>query len=208
MEGTVGIIQQELPYHLPYENGCGYGSSVGSGDQLRNGRAYINYEPVSTDYNGTGILSYNNHPVYCIDGYMLYIDHVHEPWMIGRIIKNDLLTQQCYLAKINQTYVVAGSLHDAIELMREKMQTSNDSESDIATAFVMAHPDYEKQYEWDEMVTWHALVKGSCANGRRQFSKLSDKASGDKATPKELIEFMKNSPAVHIAEKMEELYLQ
>lgn len=209
MERTVDYqIQLEPQYYQPYENGYGCGPSMGSGDKLGNGRAFVEYESIETDYDGRGIISYNNHTVYCIDGYMLYIDHVHEPWMIGQILKNDLTIQQCYLAKINHNYVVAGSLHETLELMRKKILSSNSNEKDIATAFVIAHPEYENKYDWDEMVAWHALSTTSCANGRRQFSKLSDKSSGDTATPKELIEFMKNSPAAPIAKKMEELYLQ
>ena len=72
---------------------------------------------------------------------------------------------------------------------------------------VEAHPEYEKEYDWDEMVAWHSLEPTSCIDGRRRFTALANKKSGDKGTPKELISVMKQSPSKNIAIEMERLYL-
>ena len=142
-----------------------------------------------------------------IDGYVVYITHIHEPWVMGEFIKNDLTTESCYMAKINDKFVVDYSLRDVLDGMRNKIITTKDNADDIARAFVLAHPDYEKEYDWDEMVAWHSLDKTSCADGRRNFSKYAKMSSGMKATPKTLIEFAMNSTSRPIAEKVKKIYL-
>lgn len=207
MEGRVAeFLYTEPVYRHPYMNHYGYGNSIGCGDALGCGRAFI--EPRKEDnYNGSGIISFNGNKTYFIDGYTLYVTHIHEPWAMGEIVGNDCTTYPCYLAKINNKIVVASSLHDVLESMREKIFNTVDNDDDIARAFVLSHPDYTKEYDWDEMVAWHSLSRTSCADGRRRFSQHAHKNHGDKATPKELIEFMKNSPSRPIAEKMENIYL-
>lgn len=210
MERTVeDFIKHEVKYTPPYNNHYGWGHSVGCGDAQGCGRAFIDtLSEIDREfsYTGKGILSFNNQPTYVIDDYIVYITHVHTPWFMGEIINNDFTTQTCYMVKVNNKYVVASSIKDVVDIMREKIAETSNNAIDIAHAFVLAHPDYNKLYDWDEMVTWHSLDPSSCVEGRRTFSRHAGKRSGDLATPKELITFMKNSPACRIAEKMESLY--
>ena len=189
----------------PYNNGFGYGSSIGSGNMFGKGFCSIDYN-IKENYNGSDITSYNGYKTYFINGYTLYIEHIREPWAIGRIIKNDLTTQKCYLGRINNHIVVGGSIREVIELLRESISKNKDNENDIAKTFVLAHPDYNKKYNWGEMLTWHALTYYSCADGRRKFSKLAGKTEDSMETPKELIKYMKNSISKRLAEKIEKLY--
>lgn len=200
------FLHTEPAYISPYSNHYGYGKPIGCGDNLGRGRAFVKYMP-DNNYNNNGIVSFNDNNIIVIDGYVLYITHVHGPWAMGEIIKNDLTTQTCYLTKVNNTFVVDSSLKDVIEQMREKIFKNKENDDDIARAFVLAHPEYKKEYDWDEMVAWHSLSPTSCADGRRRFSKLANKKSGETATPEELIRLMKNSPSKNIALKMEEIYL-
>ena len=202
------FVHTEPQYYQPYNNHFGYGNSLGGGNFDGTGRAFIDYYPVADMYTGDAILSYNNNKTYMIDGFVVYITHIHEPWLMGEIIKNDLTTQSCYMAKINDKFVVDYSLREVLDGMREKIALTKDNADDIARAFVLAHPDYEKEYDWEEMVAWHSLDKTSCADGRRNFSKYAKMSSGMKATPKVLIEFMMNSTSKPIAERMLNIYLQ
>ena len=206
--GVTEFLNVEKEYHPPYNNHYGYGLSVGCGDSTGKGRAFIEFLPEYNDaYSGSDILSFNNHPTYMIDDYLVYITHCHAPWVLGEIINNDFTTQSCYMAKVNDKYVVGNSIREVIEGMREKIFENGDNNEDIARAFVLAHPDYEKQYDWDEMVTWHSLSHFSCSDGRRDFTKSANMGSGKTATPRELIKHMKNSVSRDIAEKMERIYL-
>jgi hypothetical protein len=202
------FVHTDPQYCQPYNNHFGYGNSLGGGNFDGTGRAFIDYYPVADMYTGDAILSYNNNKTYMIDGFVVYITHIHEPWLMGEIIKNDLTTQSCYMAKINDKFVVDYSLREVLDGMREKIALTKDNADDIARAFVLAHPDYEKEYDWEEMVAWHSLDKTSCADGRRNFSKYAKMSSGMKATPKVLIEFMMNSTSKPIAERMLNIYLQ
>lgn len=202
------FVHTDPQYYQPYNNHFGYGNSLGGGNFDGTGRAFIDYYPVADMYTGDAILSYNNNKTYMIDGFVVYITHIHEPWLMGEIIKNDLTTQSCYMAKINDKFVVDYSLREVLDGMREKIALTKDNADDIAHAFVLAHPDYEKEYDWEEMVAWHSLDKTSCADGRRNFSKYAKMSSGMKATPKVLIEFMMNSTSKPIAERMLNIYLQ
>lgn len=201
------FVHKEPAYHPPYANHFGYGNTLGGGNFDGSGRAFVDYYPVADMYTGEAILSYNNNKTYMIDGYVVYITHIHEPWVMGEFIKNDLTTESCYMVKINDKYVVDYSLRDVLDGMREKIALTKDNADDIARAFVLAHPDYENEYDWEEMVAWHSLDKTSCAEGRRNFSKHAKMAAGMKATPKELISHMKNSSSRPIGEKMEKIYL-
>lgn len=199
------FMTTENRYTCPYSHHYGHGSPVGCGDE--NGKGNASTMHTIDDWNGSGIVSYNGNKVYFINGYTVFITHVHKPWAMGEIIKNDLTTQKCYIARVNNHFVIADSLKEVIAEMRIKIVSSNNIKKDIAKAFVLAHPEYEKEYDWDEMVTWHSLDPTSCSDGRRRFTKLSNKKSGDLGTPRELIEFMKKSPSKQIAIEMERIYL-
>lgn len=190
----------------PYTNHVGGGHRIGAGDRLGKGNG-ASFTNINNDYTGGGIMSFNGHKVYMIDGYSLYITHIRKPWALAKIIKNDLTTQDCYIGKINNHIVVANSIHDALNELRVRINKSDNNDYDIALAFVYAHPDYEKEYDWEEMVFWHSLSEFSCSDGRKKFSENAHKTSGSTATPKELIAIMKQSRAANIANIMEKLYL-
>lgn len=196
----------ELPI-TPYTNHNGSGVFVGAGDEYGKGIAYT-YRINNGINVKQGILSYNGHKVYLINGVMLYITHIHKPWACAKIIKNDLTTQDCYMGKINNHIVIANTIREALDYLRDKINLSNDNDYDIAQAFVYAHPDYEKQYDWEEMVFWHSLSEFSCQSGRQKFSNNAHKTKGSTASPKELISIMKKSRAANIANIMEMLYEQ
>lgn len=209
MEGRIiqEYFQTDDVSVTPYTNHIGYGCGLGAGDINGNGNAF-SYKPLKKNYDGSAIMSFNGHKVYMINGYALYFTHIHKPWACAKIIKNDLTTQDCYVGKINNHVVVAGSIRDALEDLREKIQESGDNDYDIAKAFVYAHPNYTQEYDWDEMVFWHSLSYLSCQSGRQRFSENAHKTKGSTASPKELIEIMKHSRASNIANIMENLYLK
>lgn len=208
MEGRIKeYLQVKDTQFYPYTNCVGQGYPIGAGDKYGNGQAFT-YRPVTDHYTGKDIISFNGHKVYMINGYALYITHIRKPWAMAKIIKNDLTTQDCYIGKINDNIVIAASIHEALDELRQKINQTNDNDYDIAQAFVYAHPNYEKQYEWEEMVFWHSLSEFSCQHGRKRFSENAHKTKDSTASPKELIAIMKRSRAANIANIMERLYLE
>ena len=199
-------LSEDEIIQTPYTNHIGSGNIIGSGDSSGKGTCFT-YKPRKEDYKGSDILSYNGNKVYFIDGYSLYFTHIHKPWASAKIIKNDLTTQDCYVGKINKHTVVSNDLHVALNNLREKINKTNNNEYDIAVSFVYAHPEYEKEYDWDEMVFWHSLTLVTCKEGRDKFSSQANKSKGSKATPKELVAFIKQSRDWTLGEKIENLYL-
>ena len=199
-------MHTEQRYTYPYMNHYGWGCSMGCGNENGSGTAFTTLRK-QDNWNGSSIGTFNGHKTYFVNGYVLYITHIHGPWAMGEIIHNDLTTQKCYLTKVNDKFAVGGNLRAVLEEMREKITESTSAKKNIAKAFILVHPEYEKEYDWDEMVAWHSLDKTSCVDGRRRFSLNSNKKSGDLATPKELIQHMKESPAREIAIEMERLYI-
>ena len=193
-------------YSKPYINHNGFGIGIGSGNKNGSNKGGF-YKPRNENYNGKNIISYNGNKVYHINGYTLYISNIHKPLALAKIIKNDLTTQNCYIGKINDNIVIAPSIREVLNLMRNEISITDNNDNDIAEAFVYMHPYYEKEYDWEEMVFWHSLSEFSCADGRRRFSENAEKENGSTATPKELIHFMKQTRAHKIAKKMEEIYL-
>lgn len=189
----------------PYINHYGYGNSIGAGDVFNRGICSINYN-INNDFNKNCILSFNGNKTYMVNGYLVYVQHIHQPWIMGKVVKNDFTTQTCYMSKVNNKIVVANSLKEVIEEMREKISKKNNT-FDIAEAFVLSHPDYQKEYDWDEMVAWHVLDVNSCLEGRIAFSKIYKKKNNDKATPEELIKCAKETPAKELALEIEKIYL-
>jgi hypothetical protein len=199
------FLSVESKHKTPYTNHYGNSFSVGSCDSNGCGRAFI-IPRKNIDANGKSIISFNGNDVYMVDGFMLYITHIRGAFASAMIIKNDFTTQPCYVGKVNNYIIVSDSIRSCMDGLRNKIFNGLDNEEDIAKAFVYAHPDYNKEYDWDEMVFWHSLDRTSCLNGRIKFSKQANKTSNSKATPKELIGHMKKTTSKKIAEKMELLY--
>jgi hypothetical protein len=207
MEGRINeYLKTNHKINKPYTNHYGIGSPIGSGSEFGNGRAYT-FNNRTDNYNGSSIVSFNKNKVYHINGYTLYITHIHEPWAKAEIIKNDLTTQTCYIGKINDYIAISDSIKGALCELRELISKGKNNDDEMLKAFVFAHPNYNKEYDWDEMVFWHSVSSYSCAEGRRRFSDASNKDIGSKATPKELIELMKKNN-VKMGNKLEQLYKQ
>ena len=200
------FLSTDIPYMKPYINHSSKGCMIGMGYDIGGGSAKVSYRP-KENYTGKSLKNFNGKKLYYINGYVLYVTHIHFPYAMGEIIKNDFSTQKCYIIRVNNHIAVAESLHSAIKELRSKIKVSTDNEYDVAHAFVLGHPDYEKEYDWDEMVFWHSLTHYSCREGRQRFSNMAKKPKGSRATPKELIRFMKQSKDRTLAEKIEKIYL-
>ena len=163
-------------------NGSGYGSGNGSGDGYGNGYG-----------NGDGLEYFNGQKVYGIDGVNTLIDSVHGNYAKGRILSNDLITEDCYIAKQGNFFAHGDTLKEAFESVMEKCLENRPIEERIAE-FNSKFPDRERKYPASEFFSWHHILTGSCLMGRKQFCKKHglDYENGE-YTVNEFIELTKDA---------------
>ena len=202
-------------------NGYGYGSGYGYGDGSGDGYGYDDGYGYGYGYDdgyddgygygygyddGSGIKSINGETIYIIDGVYTLIDHVKGNVAKGRILKDDLTFEQCYVAKQDGYFAHGKTLREAMSALTDKLLEDMPEEERIAE-FIKAHKWGEK-YSAVDFYDWHHRLTGSCDMGRREFAT----SHGFKVTEDELltveafIELTKNSYGSTTIRKLEEAY--
>ena len=181
-----------------YGSGSGYGYNDGSGSGSGSGP---DYGSVDGDGSGSGdgsgygygdgsgsgfrsrdgILSFCGQRVYQIDDVPTLVDHVHGGVAMGRILREDLTTESCYIVKQGSLFAHGETLRAAMEALRDKLFEDMPEEERIAE-FVKAHK-WGKAYQSADYYDWHHKLTGSCEMGRSEFAA----AHGYKLTADELL---------------------
>ena len=180
-------------YGYGYGYGDGYGSGDGSGDGYGSG-------------DGSGIKSINGETIYIIDCVPTLLDHVKGNVAKGRILKDDLTLERCYVAKQDGFFAHGKTLREAMSALTDKLFEGMPEEERIAE-FIKAHKWGEK-YSAVDFYDWHHRLTGSCDMGRREFAA----SHGFKVTEDELLtveEFIKlteNSYGSGVIRKLEGAY--
>ena len=180
-------------------DGSGYGSGDGSGSGYGHGSGY-------GDGDGRGVVSFCGQKVYPIDDVPTLIDHVHGSAAKGRILRDDLTTEACYIVKQGSLFAHGETLRAAMDALRDKLFEDMPEEERIAE-FVKAQ-EWGKQYPSADYYEWHHRLTGSCDMGRSEFAKRH----GYKLTDDELLtvgEFIKlteNSYGGSVIRKLREAY--
>ena len=180
-------------------NGSGYGSCSGYGDGSGSCSGY-------GFGSGYGIASFCGQKVYQIDAVPTLIDHVHGNIAKGRILRNNLSTEVCYIAKQCGLFAHGKTLRKAMDALRDKLFENMPEEARIAE-FVKVH-EWGKQYPSADYYDWHHRLTGSCDMGRSEFAKCH----GYKLTDDELLsvdEFIKlteNSYGGSVIRKLRDVY--
>ena len=172
-----------------YGDGCGYSSGCGYG------RGY-----------GDGILSFCGQRVYQIDDVSTLIDHVHGGVAMGRILREDLTTERCYIVKQGSLFAHGETLRAAMEALRDKLLEWMPLEERIEE-FVKAH-EWGKAYPSADYYGWHHKLTGSCEMGRSEFAAAHGyKLTADELlTVEEFIDLTKGSYGGDIIRRMREAY--
>ena len=183
-----------------YGSGSGYGYNDGSGSGSGSGPDYgavdgdgsgsgdgSGYGYVDGSGSGSGfrsrdgILSFCGQRVYQIDDVPTLVDHVHGGVAMGRILREDLTTESCYIVKQGSLFAHGETLRAAMEALRDKLFEDMPEEERIAE-FVKAHK-WGKAYQSADYYDWHHKLTGSCEMGRSEFAA----AHGYKLTADELL---------------------
>lgn len=151
-----------------YGSGCGYGDGSGDGDGYGYG-----YGSGSGCGDGSGygydIISFDGRPVHRIDGITTILRSVCGNVAHGAILRLDLTTEECYVARQGGFFSHGRTLAKAMEALREKL-FENMPEEERITAFLVETED-EKRYPAQHFYDWHHRLTGSCDMGRKQFAR-------------------------------------
>ena len=157
-------------------SGSGYGSGYGSGSGDGSGYG-SGYGSGSGDGYGSGsgmLKEWAGQHVYSIDGVATLIDSVHGNYAKGRILKKDITTEPCFIAKVEGRYFAHGetlrkAMADAMNKAFEDLP-----EGERIDKFVAEYPDKNIVAKNADLFAWHNRLTGSCEMGRRAFAKEHD----------------------------------
>ena len=180
-------------------SGHGSGYSYGSGSGHGDGSGY-------GSGSGDGIVSFCGQKVYQIDDVPTLIDHIHGNVAKGRILRDDLTTEDCYIVKQGILFAHGETLRAAMDALRDKLFEDMPEEERIAE-FVKAH-EWGKQYPSADYYDWHHRLTGSCDMGRSEFAKrhgfrLTD---DELLTVEEFIKLTENSYGGSVIRRLREAY--
>lgn len=145
--------------------GIGYGSNSGVGYGDGTGFGY------GTVYKyGYGLKTYNDNPVYYIDGKPTIINQLHGNIAEGFYIQSDLTLLPCFVAKVGDCFAHGSTAHKAILDAKAKYEKKKPLEERI-NDFVELHPDIDSICSCSYLFAQHHVLTGSCEMGRRLFCK-------------------------------------
>ena len=175
--------------------------AVNSGDGSGDGSGYGYGEGY-----GYGIKSINGETIYIIDSVPTLLDRVKGNVAKGRILKDDLTFEKCYVAKQDGCFAHGKTLRKAMTALTDKLFEGMPEEERIAE-FIKAHKWGEK-YSAVDFYDWHHKLTGSCDMGRREFAASHGfKVTEDELlTVEEFIRLTENSYGSGVIRKLEEAY--
>ena len=186
-------------------SGYGYGSGDGSGSGSGDGSGYGSGDGPG-DGSGYGVRSFCGEDVYMIDGIQTMLGIIHGNIARGRVLRKDLTTKTCYVAKQGGVYAHGETLRAAMEALRDKLLDGMPLEERIEE-FVKAH-EWGKAYPSADYYGWHHKLTGSCEMGRSEFAAAHGyKLTADELlTVEEFIDLTKGSYGGDIIRRLREAY--
>ena len=182
------------------DKGGGDGSGTGHGRCLRDGCSYRTSHAYDKD-----IKSFNNIPIYPIDGIRTGIISARGNVAKGFVLYNDLTTKPCYIVKDNNgTYAHGKTLKEAEKALRYKQLKIMPIEKRIQ--LFREHFESDKLYKGQEFYDWHHTLTGSCKMGRDSFCEEHGINLESEYTVKDFVELTENSYGGEIIKKLRKIY--
>ena len=142
---------------------------------------------------------------FVVDDVPTLIDHVHGSFAKGRMIRSDLTSEDCYIAKLDGCFAHGETLKKARAAVQEKLFDDMPEEYRIA-AFVQAFPDPKKPVDNRELFDWHHRLTGSCEMGRKAFVKDRGLSLDGETTVEEFIRLTENAYGGATIRRLKEAY--
>lgn len=178
-----------------YGSGEGYGYGFGYGSGEGDVSGYGSSHGVSYGYGssyGYGVKSINGERVWMVDGVQTLIDSVHGGYAIGRILRDDLTLQPCYIARVDNSFAHGETLCKAFEDAREKALEDLPTEERIKR-FREHFTDFDKPYPTTDFYQWHHILTGSCEMGRMNWCEEHGIDMDGMYTVRQFVELTKDS---------------
>ena len=180
--------------------GSGYGYGYGSGDADGYGSGYGYGDG---DADGSGVNSINGERVWSVDGVQTLIDSVHGSYAKGRILRDDLTLQPCYIARVDDCFAHGETLRKALDDAREKALEDLPTEERLKK-FREHFTDFGKPYPTADFYKWHHILTGSCEMGRRNWCEEHGIDMDGSYTVRQFIELTKYSYGGDVIKMLEE----
>ena len=171
----VEIIKAFLsPHGSGSGSGSGYGSGSGSGDG--SGYGYGSGSGSGSGYGygyGSGygdLKEYNGEAVWYIDEVPTLIDRITLSIAQGRIVKDDLTTEDCFIARAGDFWAHGKTVRRAVADAQAKQLEAEPVETRIAL-FRELFPSLQNKATGQSFYDWHHILTDSCTMGRDEFCK-------------------------------------
>ena len=189
-------------------NDSGYGSDYGSGDGYGYGNGYGNCDGCGRSGFNWGnvddsIKKINNQQVISIDNVQTIIENVHGNYAKGYILRDDLTTTPCFIAKCGNYFAHGKTLAEAREYAQAKYEKRLPVEKRIEL-FNKKYPSNDVPIDGNELFDYHNKLTGSCLFGRLSFCKERGLDLNSKYTVREFISITEDAYGGEIIMKLKE----
>ena len=194
-----------------YRSGDGYGDGSGYGDGDGSGYGYgSGYGDGSGDGDGSGyghrnVKDFCGKDLHWIDGVPTIIDRVHGNIAQGRILRKNMTTKKCYIARNDRCFAHGDTVREAMEALISKEFDGMPEEERIA-AFRREFPEADKPYPNKSLFEWHNRLTGSCLAGRRAFVQDRGLSMDGKTTVREFIRMTEDAYGGSTVRKLKKEY--
>ena len=201
-------------YSTGHGSGCGYGDGSGYGDGCGYGEGSGYGDGEGSGYgsgygNGSGfqphIKAFCGKAVHQIDGIPTIIDRVHGNIAQGRILRDNLTTQKCYIVRNNRHFAHGDTVREAMESLISK-EFDGMPEAERIAAFRREFPETDKPYPNKSLFDWHNRLTGSCLAGRRAFVQDHGLSMDGKTTVREFIRLTEDAYGGSTVRKLKKEY--
>ena len=112
------------------------------------------------------------------------IERIHGTVAQGMIIRKDLTTWPCFIARVGNCFAHGSTAREAYNDAQEKDLQSRPVEDRIAE-FIASHPDPDSEY--GDLFKWHHILTGSCEFGRKEWCKQHGLMPTDSITVRQFL---------------------
>ena len=178
-----------------YGDGSGYGYGDGSGDGYGDG----------SGYGHRNVKDFCGKDLHWIDGVPTIIDRVHGNIAQGRILRKNMTTKKCYIARNDRCFAHGDTVRDAMEALISK-EFDGMPEEERIKAFRLEFPETDKPYPNKSLFDWHNRLTGSCLAGRRAFVQDRGLSMEGKTTVREFIRLTEDAYGGSTVRKLKKEY--
>ena len=188
-----------------YGDGYGDGSGYGYGDGSGDGSGYGDGDGCGVGFQQKHIKAFCGKAVHQIDGIPTIIDRVHGNIAQGRILRDNLTTQKCYIVRNDRYFAHGDTVREAMEALISK-EFDGMPEAERIAAFRREFPETDKPYPNKSLFDWHNRLTGSCLAGRRAFVQDHGLSMEGKTTVREFIRLTEDAYGGSTVQKLKKEY--